>query len=66
MLEKNILLFHLVALDNGRNTDIVILKKDRGGIFLECFAESFKGKFLCYINEVIFEIVTKSLKDTYL
>ena len=66
-LEKpHILLVHLVALDNGRNSDIGTLKKDRGDIFLECCAESFKEIFLCYVNEIIFEMVKTALNNTYL
>ena len=60
------LLVHLAALDNVRNPDIVTPKKVRGGIFSECFAENFKAKFLCYVNEVLFEMVKISLNDTYL
>ena len=48
------MLFHLVALDYRRNTDIGILKKERGDIFSECCIESFKEKFLRYVNEVPF------------
>ena len=65
MLKKK-LLFHLAALDNGRNPDIGTLKKYRGEIFLECCAEIFKGKFLCYVNKVLFEMVKTALKKTYL
>ena len=60
------LLLHLVALENGRNTDIGTLKKDRGDIFSECCAEIFKIIFLCYVNKVLFEMVKTALKDTYL
>ena len=60
------LIFHLEALENGKKTDIVTLKKDKGDIFLECCAESFKENFLHYINKVIFEMVKIALKDTYL
>ena len=55
----------MAALYNGRKLDIGTLKKDRGEIFLECCAESFKAKFLRYVNEVLFEIVRTALKDTY-
>ena len=55
-----------MALDNGRNPDIGTLKKDGGDIFLECCAESFKGKILRYVNQVLFEMVKTALKDTYL
>ena len=51
------LLFHLAALDNGRKPDIGTLKKDRGDIFSECCTESFKTKFLRYVNEVLFEML---------
>ena len=61
----HILLVHLAALDNMRNTDIGTLKKYRSGIFLECCAEIFKAKFLRYVNEVLFEMVKTVLKDTY-
>ena len=54
MLKKYILLVHLAALDNGRNPDSGTLKKDRGDIFLECFAERFKENFLRYVNERLF------------
>ena len=46
--------------------DIGTLKKYRGDIFSECCAESFKGKFRCYVSEVLFQMVKTSLKDTYL
>ena len=36
------LLVHLVSLYNVINPDIGTLKKDRGDIFSECCAESFK------------------------
>ena len=42
MLEKHILIIHLVTLDNGRNPDIGTLNKYRGDIFFYCCAESFK------------------------
>ena len=35
-------------------------------IFSECCAESFKSKFLCYVNEKVFEMSRTPLKDTYL
>ena len=60
------ILFHLADLDNGRKPDIGTLKKDNGDIFSECWAESFKEIFLCYVNEVLFEMVKISLNDTYL
>ena len=60
------ILFHLADLDNGRKPDIGTLKKDNGDIFSECCAESFKENFLCYVNEVLFEIVKTALKDKYL
>ena len=60
------LLFHLADLENGRNPDIGTLKKDRGDIFSEFCIEIFKGKFLQYVNEVIFEMAKTVLKDTYL
>ena len=67
MLEiPHILLFHSAALDNGRKLDIGTLKKDRGDIFSECCAESFKANFLRYVNEVLFEMVKTALKDKYL
>ena len=50
----NDLLVHLAALDNGRKPYIGTLKKDRGDIFLECCAESFKAKFLWYVTELLF------------
>ena len=67
MLKKpHDVLVHLAALYNGRKLDIGTLKKDRGDIFSECCAESFKAKFLHYINEVLFEMVKTALKDIYL
>ena len=60
------ILVHSAALENGRNSDIGTLKKDRGDIFLECCLESFKGKFLRCVNEVLFEMVKTALKDTHL
>ena len=41
---------HLVALENGRNTNIGTLNKYRGGIFSECRNERFKEKSLRYVN----------------
>ena len=55
-----------MALENGRKPDICTLKKDRGGIFPECFVGSFKENFLCYGNEVLFEMFKTSLKGIYL
>ena len=48
---------YLAALDNGINPDIVTLKKDGGGIFLEFCTKIFKATFLRYVNEVLFEMV---------
>ena len=48
------LLVHLSALDNERKPDICTIKKDKGDIFPDCCTESFKEKFLRYINEVLF------------
>ena len=56
----------MADLDNGRNPDIGTLNKYRDDIFSECCAESFKEKFLRYVNEVLFEMVKTALKDTYL
>ena len=61
-----ILLVNLADLDNGRKPDIGTPKKDRGDIFSECCAESFKGTFLRYVNEVLFEMVKTALNYTYL
>ena len=60
------LLFHLSDLDNVRNPDIGTLKREKGNIFSEFCTESSKAKFLRYVNEVLFEMVKKNLKDTYL
>ena len=60
------LLLHLTALENGRNPYIGTLKKKRGDIFSECCIESFKAKYLRYVNVVLFEMVKTALKDTYL
>ena len=60
------ILVYLADLDNGRNPDIETLTKDRGDIFLECCAESFKEIFTLYVNELLFEMVKIALKDTYL
>ena len=54
------------ALDNGIKPDIGTLKKYRGDIFSECCAKIFKTKFLNYVNEVLFEMVKRALKDKYL
>ena len=59
------LLFQLLPFYYGRKPDIGTLKKERGDIFSECFTESFKEKFLQYINEVLFKM-EKSLNDTYI
>ena len=50
-----ILLLRLKDLDNGRKLYIVTLKKYRGDIFSEWCSESFKAKFLRYVNEGLFE-----------
>ena len=60
------LLVHLAILDNERKQYIGTHKKYRGYILLGCCAEIFKAKFLCYVNEVIFEMVKIALNDTYL
>ena len=60
------LLVYLAALENGRKTDIGTLKKDRGDIFSEYCADSFKGKVLSYVNEILSEMVKTSLKGAYL
>ena len=60
------ILFHLEALDYFIKTDIGTLNKERGDIFSKCFTEIFKEKLLKYVNEVLFEMVKKSLNDTYL
>ena len=60
------LLFHLVALDNGINPDIGTLKKEKGDICLEFCIESFKAKFMRYVNELQFEMVKTDLNYTYL
>ena len=62
----HILLVHLAALDNDRKPGIGALKKDRGEIFSECCAKSFKENFLHYVKEVLFEMVKTYLKDIYL
>ena len=60
------IIVHLVDLDNIRNPYIWTLKKKRGEMIQECFTESFKGKTLQYLNEVLFQMVKLSLKDKYL
>ena len=62
----HIILVHLLALDNKRNTDIGTLKKERGDIFSECCTESFKVKLLRYVNGLLIEMVKTTLNDTYL
>ena len=62
----HILLVHFAALGGGRKTDISTLKKERGGLFSKCCTKSFKAKFLCYTNEVLFEMVKTALNNTYL
>ena len=45
---------------------ILAHSRNRGGdIFSECYTESFKEKFLRYVNELIFKMVKRTLKDTY-
>ena len=65
ILKNNIILVHLATLENRRNPDIGALKKNRGDIFSEFCTTRFKAKFLCYINEVLFEMVKIALKDEY-
>ena len=60
------LLLHLMDLGNRRKLYIGILNKEGGDIISECYTEIFKEKFLPYINEVPFEMVKASLKDTYI
>ena len=60
------LLAHLAALDNERKPEIGTLKKEKGDIPSEVCKESFKAKFLKYVNEVLFEMVKTALKDAYL
>ena len=62
----HILLVHLEYLYNGRKQDIGTLNKERGDIFSEFCTKIFKAKFLHYVNEVLFEMVKKALRDTYL
>ena len=62
----HILIVHLADLDNGRNPDIGALNKERRDIFPEFCTKIFKAKFLCYANELIFEMVKTALKDKYL
>ena len=56
------LLVEFTALENGRKPYIGTLKKDRGKTFLEGCAGIFKAKFLCYVNEVLFEMVKNPLR----
>ena len=60
------IIVHLEALDNGINTDIDILNKEKGDTFSECCTEISKAKFLRYVNEVLFEMVKTALNNTYL
>ena len=53
------------ALDYGINPYIGTIKKERGDILSDCRTERFKAKFLRYANELLFEIVKSTLKDTY-
>ena len=55
----------MVYLENGRNPDIVTLKKESGDLFSQCCIEIFKGKSLRYVNASLFEMVKTALKDTY-
>ena len=59
------LLIHLAALENGINPEIGTLKKEKREIFSEGCTESFKAKYLRYVNEVLFEIVKTALEGTY-
>ena len=56
----------MAALDNGRKPKIGTLKTEKIDIFSECCIESFKAKFLRYVNEVLFKMVKIVLKDEYL
>ena len=54
------ILVNLIALYYGIKPDIITLKKKIGDIFSECFTESFTAQFLCYVNEVLSEMVKRS------
>ena len=58
------ILVHLEDLDNGRKPYIGTIKIYRGDIFSECCAESFKVKFLRYVNKLLFEMFKAALNDT--
>ena len=45
LLKTHILLFRLVALENGRNPDIGTLKKDRGDVFCNVAQKSLMQNF---------------------
>ena len=60
------LLVHLVDLYKGRNSEIDTLKKEEVYISSEFCTESFKAKFLRYVNEVRFVMGKTDLKYTYL
>ena len=53
-------LVHLAALENVRKPNIGTLNKEKGYIFSELCTESFKEKFLRYVNEVLFEMVKQT------
>ena len=59
------MLFHLLDLEYGRKPDTGTINKERGDIFKEWCTESFKANLLRYVNEVLFEMVTRALKDSY-
>ena len=60
------ILVHLAALENGINPKISTLKKEKGDLFSELCTESFKSKFLRYINKILFEMFKTTLKNAYL
>ena len=64
--KKQILLFHLACLDNGRNPDIATIKIGRVDIFSEYCAENLKENNLHYVTELLFETGKIDLKGTYL
>ena len=57
---------HLSDLYYEIKLDIGTLTKERGGSFQNAALDVFMGKFLHYVNEVIFEMVETSQKDKYL
>ena len=62
----NDVLFNFADLDNETKPEIGTLKRDKWDISSKCCTESSKSKFLQSLNEVLFEMVRRAIKDIYL